>query len=193
MACDNFTASVLINFSYSQMDTNPSQKAACIGVILRNDYLGNNTFVNSSIYPNMEVEICSWWSATLPRSGSIINLTLARTSYELCTQTATSADGNNNWPTFVFVGNANLLTVTKLDVMLFVGYIHQNLQSLTGYCVSGVYFGYRIYTGKGNFIYTSDPQLSILDLSAVPPMTSMGSFSCPFATYNSNQSKCSPS
>lgn len=73
----------------------------------------------------------------------------------------------SNWPSFIFVSNTNILSAVNLDVMMFVKHTHQHLQLLAGYYVSGVYFGYRIYTGKGNFVYLSDPQVQIID-SPVP-------------------------
>ena len=125
--------------------------------------------MNASVYPTMEVEVCSWWSTTLSRTGSIGNVTILGNSYEVCSQTATSSNGLTSWPTFIFVSNVNLLTVAALDLMMFLRYAHQNLQLLSGYYASGIYFGYRIYKGKGNFIYTSDPQLQIVDIPVPPP------------------------
>lgn len=38
-----------------------------------------------------------------------------------------------------------------------MSYVHANITNLTGHYATGGYFGFRIYTGKGNFAYASNP------------------------------------
>ena len=185
-------------------------KAACIGLVLRNDYdSATGLFSNSSAYPTKEVEICTW-SAGVPRNGSLGNLTINNGSYELCSQNGISADNLTQWPTYLFLSNSNSLSVTNLDVLSFVHHIHQNNAALTNHYATGIYFGFRIYTGCGRLVYASDPQLTAFVPTPPPqppapspsPSPSPNSIpngsismadvpiSCPFSDYNPGSRTC---
>lgn len=168
--------------------------------MLRSDYdpVGHG-FSNASVYPAYEVEVCPWWSPTLVKDGAIANVTVGSATYTLCSLSASSPDNLTLWPTYVFVSNANSLSVSNLDLFLFVRYIHQSVAPLAGYYVTGAYFGYRLYTGKGNFAYASEPKLVAANIPLPPPpppppiptpiptpvpTTPTVIVSCPFSTLN---------
>lgn len=152
-------------------------------MVLRNDYQGG-FFVNTSTHPALEVEICTWWTPNLPRNGSLGNVTLSNFAvdhYEVCSQRKTNANGSVNWPAYLFVTNHNVLNVSEMDIMRFVHYVHNHTQSLSGYVVAGVYFGFRIYTGKGSFKYLQEPLLRKIVVS---------NLACPFSSYNNIMTAC---
>ena len=135
-------------------------KAACIGLVLRNDYDPlSQAYTNMSVYPSLQVEVCSWWSSTLTRNGSIGNVSVEGRSYEICQQDMISSDNDTQWHDIVFISNNNSLAVTNLSLCPFLEYVHNKIMNLTGYYATGGYMGYRIYTGKGNFVFASAPQL----------------------------------
>lgn len=161
------TAVLATNFSYTEEATN---KAACIGMILRSDY-SNGTFTDPSLYPTMQVQVCSWWSVTLPINGSIGDVTLD-TTYELCNQTLSSSDRHVSWQSYLFISSKNSLAVSNLDLMQFLRYIHGKVESLSAYYLAGVTFSLWIELGSGTFIWELDAQLT-------PPI-----IACPFSNYS---------
>lgn len=161
IACSNSSAQLLANFSYAESNTlTTTGKAACIGMMLRDDYdPASGTFSSSSPYPVLEVEICNWWSNTLTRNGSFRSVAISGSTYELCLQNNTSVDGLSTWPSYIFVASVNILNVVDLSLMPFVRYVRQFVVSLPGSYITGVSFGYRFYAGKGSFLYATEPQL----------------------------------
>lgn len=169
----------MVSFSYSSYDFVALGKAACIGLALRNDYDSlTETYSNSSIYPSLDVQVCTWWTPGLTRNGSLGNVTIGADLYELCLQNSNNPGNTTSWPSYLFVSNSNLLSVTNLDLWMFLSYVG-TITNLTNYYVTGGYFGFRIYWGYGNFILTSDPQFL---RSAIP------SNQTPTSTNQTNQS-----
>lgn len=146
----------------------------------------------------MEVEVCTWWSPAFPPTQSLRNVTLNTSSYELCLQAATSTTSSAYWHTYLFVSNSNAVNVTNIDVMQFVRYLHQTEMTLSGYYITAIYFGYRIYTGKGNFLWTTQPQIQVLNVAAtptqvVPPNVPTNSvLVCSFSQFNITSGRCYP-
>jgi hypothetical protein len=77
----------------------------------------------------------------------------------------TSSDLSSNWTTYIFAAANNTLSNVNLSLLAFSQLIHSNITSLTNYYITGVYFGFRIYTGRGSFTYSTVPQLVFIDNS----------------------------
>lgn len=78
----------------------------------------------------------------------------------------TSSDLSSNWTTYIFAAaNNNTLSNVNLSLLAFSQLIHSNITSLTNYYITGVYFGFRIYTGRGSFTYSTVPQLIFINAS----------------------------
>lgn len=78
----------------------------------------------------------------------------------------TSSDLSSNWTTYIFAAaNNTTLSNVNLSLLAFSQFIHSNITSLTNYYITGVYFGFRIYTGRGSFTYSTVPQLVFIDNS----------------------------
>lgn len=172
-----------------------ANKAACIGIILLKDIDPfGNVLANASVFPSLEVEVCTWWSITLARNNPLGNITINNSSYELLAEAASSSDNLTHWPTYCFASNTNFLSIVNLDILEFVHYIHQHYCNLTSYYVMGVHFGFRIYTGSGSLAYASEPQLSPSYTVAFPLFSLSGGsdtlISCPFGSFDSNLSLC---
>lgn len=202
LAANNFTLPLLVNFSYTEVTTGAADKAACIGILLRNDYQPlPGTFTNASVNPMMQIEVCLWWSSTLPRNGKLSTVTDGANTYELLSQTITSFNQLSSWNTYIFVTTNNTLSNVNLNVLAFSQFIHSSVTPLTNYYITGIYFGFRIYTGRGSFTYSSVPQLALTNvatgsLSVVPPSSlpsrnnSQMEVSCSISTYNTSTSQC---
>lgn len=199
VAADNITAGMLIGFSFQEANIVTTSKAACIGLVLRNDY--NSTtlvFSNSSIHPTLEIEICPWWSPNIPASNATATVTDGASIYDLYCQTAFSTDGINNWTTYIFASRNYTLNSSSLDVLSFSKYVHTSVVSLSGYYVVGMTFGFRIYTGRGSFTYTDSPQVSSVTAATgllIPyepplPNSSLAEPMCVLSSYNVSNQNC---
>lgn len=165
-----------------------SEKAACIAILLRNDYDPVlKQFKTASTNPAMEVLICPWWSLSTLPTGGIIATNLSYYGQLFNLHQATDANNVGSWKTYIFKPAFGSTANVSIDAMVFLKYIAINVTSLANYYVIGAMTGFRNHYGAGVSTFYDVSYAVTYGPVVIPPTPVPAPLPAPTPIPNSNK------